>query len=112
MSKRRVPLVQSDFRDDGCELFHSCLSCPLPKCQYDEKLKGQFKKAWLSVIFTLTFKYGYSIGQIAAKLPGAYPHVIRPLVREEKDRRERGEPGLVDGYQLESFSSFRIPMYH
>ena len=24
------------YRDEGCELFDSCLSCPLPQCIYDE----------------------------------------------------------------------------
>lgn len=24
-----------DYRDDGCDLFPSCLSCPLPRCRYD-----------------------------------------------------------------------------
>ena len=25
-----------DYRDRGCDLFPSCLSCPLPRCRYDE----------------------------------------------------------------------------
>lgn len=24
-----------DYRDDGCDLFPSCLSCPLARCRYD-----------------------------------------------------------------------------
>jgi Helix-turn-helix domain of resolvase len=24
-----------DYRDDGCEVFPSCLACPLPRCRYD-----------------------------------------------------------------------------
>ena len=24
-----------DYRDDGCDVFPSCLSCPLPRCRYD-----------------------------------------------------------------------------
>ena len=24
-----------NYRDDGCDLFSSCLSCPLPRCRYD-----------------------------------------------------------------------------
>ena len=23
------------YRDDGCDLFTSCLTCPLPRCRYD-----------------------------------------------------------------------------
>lgn len=25
-----------DYRDEGCDLFASCLACPLPRCRYDE----------------------------------------------------------------------------
>lgn len=38
-----LPLVRRDtlpdnagYRDTGCELFRSCLRCPLARCQYDE----------------------------------------------------------------------------
>jgi hypothetical protein len=24
-----------NYRDDGCDLFASCLACPLPHCRYD-----------------------------------------------------------------------------
>lgn len=24
-----------DYRDDGCNLYPSCLACPLPRCRYD-----------------------------------------------------------------------------
>lgn len=41
---RRMPgQVRSDalpehieYRDEGCDLFVSCLTCPLPRCRYDE----------------------------------------------------------------------------
>jgi hypothetical protein len=26
----------TDFNDSGCELYPSCLRCPLPKCRYEE----------------------------------------------------------------------------
>ncbi len=25
-----------EYRDRGCDIFPSCLSCPLPRCRYDE----------------------------------------------------------------------------
>ncbi len=24
-----------EYRDDGCDVFPSCLACPLPRCRYD-----------------------------------------------------------------------------
>lgn len=26
----------TSYNDSGCELYPSCLACPLPKCRYDE----------------------------------------------------------------------------
>jgi len=28
-----------EFRDEGCDLYPSCLSCPLPRCKFDEGVK-------------------------------------------------------------------------
>jgi Homeodomain-like domain len=25
-----------DYRDSGCDLYPSCLRCPLPRCRYDD----------------------------------------------------------------------------
>ena len=26
----------TDYRDGGCDLYSSCLNCPLPRCRYDQ----------------------------------------------------------------------------
>lgn len=26
----------ADYRDTGCDVYPSCLSCPLPRCRYDD----------------------------------------------------------------------------
>lgn len=26
----------TEYRDSGCDLYPSCLRCPLPKCRYDD----------------------------------------------------------------------------
>lgn len=26
----------TDYQDTGCDLYPSCLSCPLPKCRYED----------------------------------------------------------------------------
>ncbi len=28
------------YRDDGCDLHAACLTCPLPRCRYDEPEDG------------------------------------------------------------------------
>ena len=39
--RRNEPLIDrlpefTAFRDQGCDLHPSCLSCPLPRCRYDD----------------------------------------------------------------------------
>jgi len=29
---------ETDYRDTGCELYPSCLNCPLPHCAYEEAM--------------------------------------------------------------------------
>jgi hypothetical protein len=29
------------YRDEGCDLFPSCLKCPLPRCRHDEEARGR-----------------------------------------------------------------------
>ncbi|MDY6908268.1 MAG: helix-turn-helix domain-containing protein [Chloroflexota bacterium] len=29
-------LERFEYMDEGCELFPSCLRCPLPRCRYDD----------------------------------------------------------------------------
>lgn len=29
-------LEHYEYQDEGCDLFPSCLNCPLPRCRYDE----------------------------------------------------------------------------
>ena len=35
---RRVDALPeyTDYNDKGCDLFPSCLACPLPRCRYEE----------------------------------------------------------------------------
>ena len=42
--KRRFERVRRDtlpeqtgYRDDGCDIHPACLTCPLPRCRYEEK---------------------------------------------------------------------------
>ena len=28
-------ITEGRYRDEGCDLFTSCLTCPLPRCRYD-----------------------------------------------------------------------------
>jgi hypothetical protein len=36
---RRIDALpeHTDYSDRGCDLFPSCLNCPLPRCRYEER---------------------------------------------------------------------------
>lgn len=36
------------YYDDGCNLFVSCLDCPLPRCQYDLSYREKIKIGLIS----------------------------------------------------------------
>jgi len=43
-SKHELLPEHLGYRDDGCDLFASCLNCPLPRCRYDEPGRRQTAK--------------------------------------------------------------------
>lgn len=36
-------MEQFEYKDQGCDLFPSCLHCPLPRCRYDEQRRQTAK---------------------------------------------------------------------
>ena len=48
----------------GCKVYPDCLTCPLPKCVYDEPLQTQLAKSRLGEIFDL-FDSGWSLDKIS-----------------------------------------------
>ena len=43
-SKHELLPEHLGYQDDGCDLFPSCLNCPLPRCRYDEPGRRQTAK--------------------------------------------------------------------
>ena len=46
MKKEQEPIADRlpdyfDYSDGGCDLFPSCLECPLARCRYDEQAGGR-----------------------------------------------------------------------
>ena len=36
-----------EYADTGCDLFHSCLSCPRRRCKYDDPVEAQRERAMM-----------------------------------------------------------------
>ena len=58
-----------NYRDTGCDLHPSCLSCPLPRCRYDRRsgvrgLRNEFRDARIRRLY----RQGKSVRLIMAEL--------------------------------------------
>lgn len=71
------------YRDEGCDLYPSCLNCPLPKCRYDEP--GWVHRAARATrhqkMVELYATTPLSINQLAAQLGVSSRTVHRALAR-------------------------------
>lgn len=38
-----LPDERDNWRDTGCDLYPSCLTCPLPRCRYDQRAPDQLR---------------------------------------------------------------------
>ena len=71
------------YRDDGCEVSHSCLKCPLPQCKYDDpswyqrEMRSRRDKEVLKVQQT----EGLPVPQLAARFDLSQRTIFRILQR-------------------------------
>tara|TARA_Y100000310_G_scaffold6456_1_gene7264 strand:- start:6088 stop:6264 length:177 start_codon:yes stop_codon:yes gene_type:complete len=52
------------------------------------------------VVFRLYFEHGYTIKEIADRLPGTYYNKVAVLISDERKRRAKGLPNSVEGYTI------------
>jgi hypothetical protein len=91
----RYPRVRGDtlpektrYRDDGCEIHPHCLTCPLPRCVYEEPggLKGTLMALRDREIVTLKDR-GIPIEEIADRFGVSRRTVFRILTTKYKEAR-------------------------
>jgi len=70
-----------DYRDDGCDLFPSCLSCPLPRCRYDVPggVRAMLNQERDHQIRVLREDVGLSVDDIAERFQVSRRTVFRAL---------------------------------
>ena len=78
---------------NGCSIYRDCLTCPLPKCIFDETLLVQVGKATKAAIVELFFPYSMSRSEIRDVLQ-VTDKAITEAVGEENERRRQG---VLDG---------------
>lgn len=80
----RVPEL-THYRDEGCTVWHACLSCPLPRCVYDDPRQGRGAKTRMrdADIARLSGE-GWTANDLAARYHISRRQIFRIL------RQERG----------------------
>ncbi len=70
-----------DYRDEGCDLFASCLACPLPRCRYDEPggVRAMLNRERDHQIRVLRDDAGLSVDEIADRFQVSRRTVFRAL---------------------------------
>jgi len=93
--RKQFPRVRGDslpertgYQDDGCEIHPQCLTCPLPRCRYDEPggLKGMLNGMRDREIVALKSR-GVAVEEIADTFGVSRRTVFRVLTEKYKARR-------------------------
>lgn len=61
-----LPQEQEHYQDDGCDLFPSCLRCPLNRCRYDDPGRQTGKELRNAEILRLR-QEGVSVCELAER---------------------------------------------
>lgn len=91
------------YRDDGCDIHPRCLTCPLPRCRYEEPggLRSLLNQDRDSRIRTLR-RQGLSVEELARRFQVSRRTVFRvlekmprssPQVRKEEEYKHVGKHG-------------------
>ena len=82
------------YRDDGCDVHPHCLTCPLPRCRYDEPggLRALLNSRRDRQIVALRLK-GVAVEDLAGRFGVSRRTVFRILEKPEHSRRRNGASG-------------------
>ena len=81
-----------DYADTGCDLYPSCLNCPLPQCRYEVNggASTMLRTGRDASIIAAAKRYGATIDDLARTFGLSRRTIFRVL---EKDRAPRGQHG-------------------
>jgi DNA invertase Pin-like site-specific DNA recombinase len=75
---------EHEYRDEGCDLFPSCLNCPLPCCRYDDRGRRVRKKLRDEEILRLGER-GKSVKELSQEFRISRRTVQRVLSRARRE---------------------------
>ena len=69
------------YRDNGCDLYPSCLNCPLPRCRYEEPggAPAMLRTGRDATIVRLSREQGLSVDELAARFGLSRRTIFRVL---------------------------------
>ncbi len=78
------------YRDEGCDLHPSCLTCPLPSCRYEMRPK-QAQAYIMALKLATLLPHGLTAGEMAEQIGRSRRQVFRllPLARTLARRMQR-----------------------
>ena len=84
----------AQYRDDGCDVHPHCLTCPLPRCRYDEPggLRSVLIAGRNQDVVKLRLQ-GESVDRLASRFHLSRRTVFRILARSENG--EAGSPNVA-----------------
>lgn len=86
-----LPPEQEQYQDDGCDLFPSCLRCPLTRCRYDSPGRQTGKELRNTEMARLR-QAGVSVRELAERFGVSRRTVYRIVAGHDGDGKVvRGE---------------------
>ena len=88
--ERKSTTAQSgEYQDTGCDLFHSCLSCPRRRCKYDDPVEAQRERAMMQdrQKVRLMEREGWTVEEAAERFGVTARTVHRILARTRRGGR-------------------------
>ncbi len=81
-----------EYRDEGCDLFASCLTCPLPRCRYDEPggARAMLNRVRDQEIRRLRYEAGLSVDEVSMRFRVSRRTVFRVLQQHPAAREAVG----------------------
>ena len=82
----------TSYNDTGCDLYPSCLSCPLPRCRYDDPggAAAMLREGRDASIIRLHRKEHVAVEQLATMFGLSRRTIFRVLRAERTERRRPG----------------------
>ncbi len=80
----------TNYADNGCDLYPSCLRCPLARCRYEDPggARAMLRPSRDASIRRLSYQQGMSVPQVAAALGVSRRTVFRVLSAAARTRKE------------------------